>query len=241
VTAAGTVLAVLVLASALLSDLFVAPVLADRTRRAIAAGEPDPRVDLHRLIVVFGWAFAAASVGVLLLGGLSLHEIGFAGADLDDPAVQPLLLGMVGGVLAPLVLPRRTQPQRLIGDVGLLLPVTRRERRSYAAAALTAGITEEITYRALPILLLLHLLPGHNRLLAVGVSAVLFGLAHRYQGWAGMVLTGVIGLVLGGLYVLTGSLWPSMLIHVLLDLRPLFVRTSAAVGRDTGGDPGRLR
>jgi hypothetical protein len=32
---------------------------------------------------------------------------------------------------------------------------------------------------------------------------------------------------------LTGSLWPSMLIHVLLDLRPLFVRTSARVGRDT--------
>lgn len=227
-TAFGTVLAALVLLTALLSDLFVAPVLAERTRRGLAAGEPDARVHLHRLIIGFGWTFAAVALGVLLLGGLSLREIGFTGADLSGSGVQPLLLGMLGGALAPLVLPRRHQPQRVIGDVGLLLPVTRQERKSYAAASVTAGITEEITYRALPILLFLHLLPGHNRLLVVVGSAVLFGLAHRYQGWAGMALTGVIGLVLGGLYVLSGSLWPSMLVHVLLDLRLLFMRRDPA-------------
>lgn len=221
---AGTVLAVLVLASALLSDLFVAPVLATRTRQAVAAGEPDPRVHLHRLIVVFGWTFAAVALVVLLLGGLSLREIGFAGADLSGSGAQPLFSGMLIGCLIPLVSGTFTgRSPRVIGDLGLLLPSSPRERRTYAVAAVTAGTTEEITYRALPILLILHL-SGGNRLLAVVVSAGIFGLAHRYQGRAGMLLTGVVGLVLGGLYVLSGSVWPSMLIHVLLDLRLLLIR-----------------
>ncbi len=221
--AAGTVLAALVLASALLSDLFVGPVLAGRTRQAVAAGDPDPRVHLHRLIVVSGCSFATATLVVLLLGGVSLRDIGFAGADLTDASVQPLFFGMLIGCAAPLVTGRLSgRTPRAIGDVGLVLPTSPRERRSFVVAAVSAGITEEITYRALPILLFLHVL-SHNRLLAVVLSSLIFGLAHRYQGRAGMLLTGLVGLVLGGLYVLSGSLWPSMLIHVLLDLRLLLI------------------
>lgn len=54
--------------------------------------------------------------------------------------------------------------------------------------------------------------------LAVGVAAILFGLAHRDQGPGGMVLTGMIGLLLGWLYVhQQRNLWTNVLVHGLVD------------------------
>lgn len=55
-------------------------------------------------------------------------------------------------------------------------------------------------------------------LLAVTASAALFGLAHRYQGPGGMLLTGSIGLVLGWLYIRQGrNLWANVIVHALVD------------------------
>ncbi len=45
-----------------------------------------------------------------------------------------------------------------------------------------------------------------------------FGLGHLYQGAAGVVKTGVSGLLAGLLYLLTGSLWIPMLLHAAVDL-----------------------
>ncbi len=44
------------------------------------------------------------------------------------------------------------------------------------------------------------------------VGALMFGVLHLYQGPAGMIRTGVTGLVMGILYVGTGwHLWPIIL------------------------------
>ena len=51
------------------------------------------------------------------------------------------------------------------------------------------------------------------------MAAVLFGLAHSYQGIAGMVLTAFAGLLFCGLYVATGSLLFPILLHILVDVR----------------------
>jgi membrane protease YdiL (CAAX protease family) len=61
----------------------------------------------------------------------------------------------------------------------------------------------------------------------VAVGAVAFGLAHAYQGIAGIVTTGVLGGVMAGLYLGTGSLLLPVLLHTLIDLRFLLVPTSA--------------
>jgi uncharacterized protein len=50
------------------------------------------------------------------------------------------------------------------------------------------------------------------------VSAVLFGFGHFYKGPAGILDSGVGGLILGGVYLLSGRcLWTTILAHGLID------------------------
>ena len=55
------------------------------------------------------------------------------------------------------------------------------------------------------------------------VAAVVFGLAHLYQGAVGVVTTFVMGLVLGALYVIGGSLIAPIVVHALVDLRAIWL------------------
>ena len=57
-----------------------------------------------------------------------------------------------------------------------------------------------------------------GQLLAVVGSALLFGFGHIYQGPVNAARVVFVGLVTGGLYVLTGSLWLPMLLHVFIDI-----------------------
>jgi membrane protease YdiL (CAAX protease family) len=52
---------------------------------------------------------------------------------------------------------------------------------------------------------------------AVLASSLIFGLGHAYQGVAGIVKTGVAGLLFAGVYVATGSLLAPMLLHAVTD------------------------
>jgi membrane protease YdiL (CAAX protease family) len=107
--------------------------------------------------------------------------------------------------------------------VSALLPVTAEERRLFTAVALTAGITEEVVFRGFLLVYLTDVFPGMPVSSAMVVSAALFGLAHSYQGGLGVLLTGLAGYWLAGLYVLTGSLLVPIVVHALVDLRLLLV------------------
>jgi len=53
---------------------------------------------------------------------------------------------------------------------------------------------------------------------AVVLSSVLFGFGHYYKGPAGIVDSGVAGLILGAAYLLSGrNLWASILAHGFID------------------------
>ena len=53
---------------------------------------------------------------------------------------------------------------------------------------------------------------------AMVVGAVAFGIAHAYQGPIGILKTGVVGLIMGTLYLLSGSIWGPMLVHAVVDI-----------------------
>jgi hypothetical protein len=85
-----------------------------------------------------------------------------------------------------------------------------------------AAFGEEMAFRAY----LMHRvvdLAGRSRArlawpLAVAVSSVLFGLAHSYQGAAGMIATGFIGGLLALLYLHERrNLWAVIVCHGLID------------------------
>jgi len=50
------------------------------------------------------------------------------------------------------------------------------------------------------------------------LSSVLFGLAHSYQGRGGMVMTLLIGLILGTSRIAYGSLLPAIFWHSAVDV-----------------------
>jgi membrane protease YdiL (CAAX protease family) len=61
----------------------------------------------------------------------------------------------------------------------------------------------------------------------VVIAALAFGLAHAYQGRAGVLTTGVLGGVMAALYLQTGSLLLPVLLHAAIDLRFLLVPARA--------------
>ncbi|MDK3256025.1 CPBP family intramembrane glutamic endopeptidase [Blastococcus capsensis] len=108
-----------------------------------------------------------------------------------------------------------------------LLPRTDEERRLFTVVGITAGVCEEWLYRGFFLAVVLAVVGGAPSFVLVTVAAVAFGLAHAYQGRAGIVLTGVLGGVMALLYVDTGSLLLPVLLHALIDLRFLLVPASA--------------
>jgi membrane protease YdiL (CAAX protease family) len=112
------------------------------------------------------------------------------------------------------------------------LPHTPVELKLFLAVSLAAGVCEELVYRG-------YLLAYFDGLVgpagAVLASTFLFGLGHAYQGAAGIVRTGVFGLVFAGAYVATDNLIAPVLLHVVTDatsglLAYLALRPMAAGG-----------
>ncbi|MFG2044877.1 CPBP family intramembrane glutamic endopeptidase, partial [Dactylosporangium sp. NPDC048998] len=91
--------------------------------------------------------------------------------------------------------------------------------------ALTAGICEEIVFRGLLYGAAITLL-GLDPWFAALISATLFGLAHRYQGPAGVIGTGLLGLALTALYATSGSLLLPIALHVALDIAAFVLPTT---------------
>jgi len=76
---------------------------------------------------------------------------------------------------------------------------------------------EELT-RVFLISRLLRVWPSlSGKIVAVILASLLFGVAHLYQGPAGMVSTGVLSLFAGVYYVHWGRVMPLIIAHALFD------------------------
>jgi membrane protease YdiL (CAAX protease family) len=97
-----------------------------------------------------------------------------------------------------------------------LLPVTRREKGLYTGLSLCAGFGEELAYRgyAIPAVIV----AGGSAPVALALTSTAFAVLHSYQGVLGVVRTGVVGVIMGAVFLHTGSLWPPIVGHVLIDL-----------------------
>jgi membrane protease YdiL (CAAX protease family) len=102
-----------------------------------------------------------------------------------------------------------------MAGVDTFLPRTIGERSVFFALSVMAGCCEEVVYRGFVIA---YLIPWFGWWGAALGSAALFGLAHAYQGAAGLVRTAALGLVMAAAYWSSGSLWPAVLVHAAIDL-----------------------
>jgi uncharacterized protein len=102
-----------------------------------------------------------------------------------------------------------------LASVSRLMPHSDAEFAGFAALAVTAGVCEEVMFRGFLTWYLAHFLPLPA---AAAVQIAVFGLAHLYQGRSGILKTGLVGAFFTGLVWVSGSLFPAMLIHALMDL-----------------------
>ena len=134
-------------------------------------------------------------------------------------------VGLMIGMIAPVIIARRNPGsiEKQLEPIRFLLPTTSGQRWLFVLVCLTAGIAEEWIYRGFVLHFLVVELPALNGWIIVVAAAVLFGIAHAYQGRAGTILTGILGIVFSLFYITTGSLLLSMVLHALLDLRILLL------------------
>ena len=108
-------------------------------------------------------------------------------------------------------------------DDGVMAMLARnwKEAKWSTLLSINAGISEEIFFRLMLPPAAFHL--TGNILIAFGIAALFFGIAHAYQGVGGIIVTGILGLIFTLIYVLTAQLWLVILIHILVDLRGLIL------------------
>ncbi|OJU19292.1 MULTISPECIES: CPBP family intramembrane glutamic endopeptidase [unclassified Sphingomonas] len=129
---------------------------------------------------------------------------------------------VIGSGLAWLRWRRKRKRGPIFGELGWLLPRDRADLAWGVVLSLTAGVTEELFFRlALP---LLATLATGSALAGLLLAAILFAGAHWYQGWSGVVATGVMGLVFALLYLASGTLWFAIAAHIVVDLNALVIR-----------------
>jgi len=179
-------------------------------------------------------------IGLLVLGRIGAiaelpRELWSASAMLrgDAPAIEvdPFLISIFAfAVLAAIPLGsfltwRRWRKGKgapaYLARLSALLPRDRDEVLLGAAISVAAGIGEELFFRLLLPMLLAAFVGG---IPAVVVAILLFGLAHAYQGWKGISVTTLIGILFAVMYLMSGSLAITMLFHTTIDLMTLAIR-----------------
>ncbi len=208
--------------------------------------DPGARLSFYRRLLVLEWGLAVLALIIWLSApGVGAAEVGLRWPERWPGPVTGLLVLVVlvfvvvstralrSGALIEAARSVRRRPgegrhSEPAGSAALaVLPRTTHERRLFTVVGLTAGICEEWLYRGFFLAVVAALAGGLPDLVLVLVAAVAFGLAHAYQGRAGIVTTGVLGGVLAALYLQTGSLLLPVVLHALIDLRFLLVPATA--------------
>ncbi|MGF1464037.1 MAG: CPBP family intramembrane glutamic endopeptidase [Maricaulaceae bacterium] len=188
------------------------------------AGDPNARVNSYLSAIVMLWALATAVLGVWSMSDRSWAVLGFrwSGDVADWISAGVALLGVgfflsqfVSVTTSSAVRSAFAQALKARPNVIAVLPTTSREQRAMLGLGVTAGVTEEILFRGFLIWALAQVMPVW---IAAGLSWAAFTAAHLYQGKQGLIQVAVVGAVLTGLYVASGSLWPLIALHIGVDV-----------------------
>jgi membrane protease YdiL (CAAX protease family) len=114
---------------------------------------------------------------------------------------------------------RRRKRVKMKSHAAALVPHTRRELAWWAAVSLSAGFSEELIFRGY---LIWAFRPFLGLWGGAALSLVVFATAHGYQGAGGALAVGIVGAFLTLVVLIFGSLWPAVVMHLLIDLQQGF-------------------
>jgi sarcosine oxidase len=192
-----------------------------RLRRAAPPELPRVRMSVYREAIAIQWALLATMIVMWVSAGRAWDTVGVSAR----PTVGLAILGLLAAGAIGFVLHQRRQAladdEALMGvrsqmeHLEVMLPHEPRELAMFYRLSFTAGICEEVLYRGYLIWYLAHFMPV---IAAAGVASVIFGFGHAYQGRRGILTTALFGAVLAAAYLISGSLWIPIALHILIDL-----------------------
>jgi len=176
---------------------------------------------------MIAWSIVGAWISLLLVVGLAWR----ARLTRRDMGLVSLptgrLLRWAGLVFAGLAV-TGIAPSLVFGDkLGVIEAITRPPEGAsgwmlWFLLAASAGVAEEVIMRGYGIGFLLR--AGVSRWGAAVGMALYFGLLHIYQGPAAVPVIAIWGFLFAWSYLATGSLYPGMIAHTLVDaIAPLFI------------------
>lgn len=191
----------------------------------LTSAKDTPRPRLYRRAMAMLWGITAIVLTAWIAQGRNLVELGFGP---PSTLVNWLVAGAaVAGCiflgLQVLSVARSDQARATVrasldksAGVNDIMPQTPREHRLFYGLSITAGITEEILFRG-------FLIWGFSAFMplwaAAAVSLVIFVASHAYQrSVENFLKVTVMGLILTAVAIFSGSLWPAILLHAVVDI-----------------------
>jgi len=174
---------------------------------------------VFRLVLLLGLATQSIWIRGLGWSDLGLRRPALLGRTVLQAIVGALIiLFSVRFLMVPAAVGLTDTPLDLsaLGEPGDTRALTRWMTQAWSLAA----FGEEMVFRGYLISRITDLV-GNTRIglaIALTASSVAFGVAHAYQGPAGVIATGTIGCLMGVLYLYGGrNLWTVILCHAMVD------------------------
>jgi membrane protease YdiL (CAAX protease family) len=159
------------------------------------------------------WVLAAVAMLAARVSDFSREELRLVSLPLSTLLLAATLTTAAG--LAVMAVARLLKVQET-SLVHFLIPRSGPEKIAFAGLSFSAGIAEELVFRSFLIASVFQVAGSME--MAVAVSVVVFAATHAYQGWTGGLRVGILGLILTIPFLLTGSVYPSIIAHIALDL-----------------------
>ncbi|MFF5226875.1 CPBP family intramembrane glutamic endopeptidase [Dactylosporangium sp. NPDC000521] len=203
-----------------------------RAARERLVTTPGGRIRLYRGGIITTIALTLAAFAVVATDGVDLTDLGLrpiGAGDVVVAAVVSAWFALIVVVNHARFARARRDGTRMIGRrnaeetlarVRFLRPGTAAERRLAGLLSVSVGVGEEVVYRGLFIAAGVGVL-GLDAWVAAGLSLLLFGAAHLYQGWRGALGATVLGVLFTLLYDLTGGLFAPIVVHAVFDAAAL--------------------
>lgn len=199
------------------------------------------RLALYRSTVVFQWLAAAAVFWRTRAHRLEASRLGLAIPNARFIATTSVLLSAL--VLANQLLSLRRLAREPAESPSILphlarkvFPQDRQERLAFLGVVFTVSICEEFIFRGFAQAIFESAWQGSIVIGIVG-SALLFALAHLYQGRRGVIATLVVGILFASIRTWTGSLVAPMTAHFTADLTAGFLAPSRIGGFGSPSNP----